>query len=105
MFGIIAFGDRQYKIVPNEGCIFEKIEGEEGKDVVLNGLVLLSNNDNVVFDKKELSKYKVNGTIIRQFREDKVIAYKKKRRQGYERKRGHRQYKTLVLIKSIEAEG
>lgn len=105
MFGIIAFGDKQYKIVPNEGCIFEKIEGEEGKDVVLNGLVLLSNNDNVILDKKELSKYKVSGTIIRQFREDKVIAYKKKRRQGYERKRGHRQYKTLVLIKSIEAEG
>ena len=58
-----------------------------------------------MLDKNELSKYKVNGTIIKQFREDKVIAYKKKRRQGYERKRGHRQYKTLVLIKSIEAQG
>ena len=46
--------------------------------------------------------YKVKGTVIKQFRDDKVIAYKKRRRQGYERKRGHRQYKTLVLIKSIE---
>ena len=105
MFGIVAVGDKQYKIVPNEGCIFEKIEGEEGKDIVLKGLVLVSNDGNVLLDKNELSKYKVKGTIIKQFREDKVIAYKKKRRQGYERKRGHRQYKTLVLIKSIEAQG
>jgi large subunit ribosomal protein L21 len=105
MFGIIAFGDKQYKIVPSEGCVFERIEGEEGKDVVLSGLVLVANDSDVVLDKKELAKYKVKGTILKQFREDKVIAYKKKRRHGYERKRGHRQYKTLVLIKSIEAQG
>lgn len=102
MFGIIAFGDKQYKIVPNEACEFEKIDAEEGKDIELKGLVLVSNNDEIVVDKQSLAGYKVKGTVIKQFRDDKVIAYKKKRRQGYERKRGHRQYKTLVLIKSIE---
>lgn len=102
MFGVISFGSKQYKIVPNEGCILEKIEGKEGDNVSLKGLVLLSNNENVIIDNMVLSGYTVNGTIIKQFRDDKVIAYKKKRRQGYERKRGHRQYKTLVLINSIE---
>ena len=102
MFGIIAVGDRQYKIVPGEACVMEKIDAEEGTDVSLKGLVLLANDDEVVVDKNSLAGYTVSGRVVKQFREDKVIAYKKKRRQGYERKRGHRQYKTLVLIKEIK---
>ena len=102
MFGIVAVGDKQYKVVVGEACIFEKIDKEEGDDVVLSGLVLLSNDNEVLVKKEELLDYQVKGTIIKQFRENKVIAYKKRRRQGYERKRGHRQYKTLVLINSIE---
>ena len=102
MFGIIAVGDKQYKIVPGEACVMEKIDAEEGADVSLKGLVLLANDGEVVVDKNSLENYTVSGQVVKQFREDKVIAYKKKRRQGYERKRGHRQYKTLVLIKEIK---
>lgn len=102
MFGIVAVGDRQYKIVPGEACVMEKIDAEEGADVSLKGLVLLANDGEVVVDKNSLESYTVSGQVVKQFREDKVIAYKKKRRQGYERKRGHRQYKTLVLIKEIK---
>ena len=103
MFGIVSFGSRQYKIVPSEGCVFDKIEGKEGDEVLLKGLVLLSNNnEDVITNNSILNNYTIKGTIIKQFRDDKVIAYKKKRRQGYERKRGHRQYKTLVLINSID---
>ena len=102
MFGIIAVGDRQYKIVPGEACIMEKIDAEEGADVNLKGLVLIANDGEVVVDINTLKDYTVSGQVVKQFRDDKVIAYKKKRRQGYERKRGHRQYKTLVLIKEIK---
>ena len=102
MFGILAIGDRQYKIVVGEACVFEKIDKQEGEKIAMSGLLLLSNEGDVLSKKEELLNYQVNGTIVKQFREDKVIAYKKKRRQGYEKKRGHRQYKTLVLIDSIE---
>ena len=102
MFGILAIGDRQYKIVVGEACVFEKIDKQEGENITMSGLLLLSNDGEVLSKKEELLNYQVNGTIVKQFRENKVIAYKKKRRQGYEKKRGHRQYKTLVLINSIE---
>jgi len=105
MFGIIAFGNRQYKIVPGEACIFEKLEGEEGSELNLDNLVMLSDNDEVVLERARLDRYKVKGEIVKQFREDKVISFKKKRRKDYTNKRGHRQYKTLVLIKSIELQG
>lgn len=105
MFGIIAFGNKQYKIVPGEACIFEKLEGEEGNELNLNNLVMLSDNDEVVLERARLDRYEVKGEIVKQFREDKVISFKKKRRKDYTNKRGHRQYKTLVLIKSIELQG
>ena len=102
MFGIIALGDKQYKIVPGEACEFEKIEGEAGKELVLDNLIMLSDNDEVILERAALDKYKVKCEIIKQYRENKVISFKKKRRKDYTNKRGHRQYKTLVLIKSIE---
>ena len=105
MFGIIAFGDRQYKVVPGEACIFEKIDGVEGNSFDLGGLVMISDNDEVVLERARLDRYKVKAEIVKQFREDKVISFKKKRRKDYTNKRGHRQYKTLVLIKGIELQG
>lgn len=102
MFGIIALGDKQYKVVPGEGCVFEKINGNEGDQVELDRLIMIADDDNVILENSRLNRYKVIGKIIKQYREDKVISFKKKRRKDYTNKRGHRQYKTLVLIKNIE---
>ena len=105
MFGIVAFGSKQYKIVPGEACIFEKIEGKIGENIELKDLVMIADDDDIVLEKDRLVRYKVNCEIIKQYRENKVISFKKKRRKDYTNKRGHRQYKTLVLIKSIELHG
>ena len=75
MFGILAIGDRQYKIVVGEACVFEKIDKQEGENITMSGLLLLSDNDEVLSKKEELLNYQVNGTVIKQFRENKVIAY------------------------------
>lgn len=105
MFGIVAFGSKQYKIIPNEACIFEKLDGVAGDKVSFNNLVLLSDGEDTILEATRLKKYKVSGTIVKQFRENKVVSFKKKRRKDYTRTRGHRQYKTLVLIDSIVLEG
>ena len=105
MFGVITFGSQQYKVVPGEACVVEKIEGKENDDINFGELILLSNGGELILDKSNLEKYAVKGTILKQYRENKVIAFKKKRRKDYTRKRGHRQYKTLVLVKSIELRG
>jgi large subunit ribosomal protein L21 len=101
MFGIIAVGSKQYKVIPGEACEFEKFDKKEGEDIELKGFVVVDNDGDAVIDAKKLSKYKAVGTILKQYRDDKVMVFKKKRRQGYTRTRGHRQYKTLVLIKEI----
>ena len=101
MFGVVAFGDRQYKIIPGEACIFEKIEGSEGDKISINNLILISDGSEVVLEKSRLDRYIVEAEIVKQYRDSKVISFKKKRRKDYTNKRGHRQYKTLVLIKNI----
>lgn len=105
MFGIVAFGSKQYKIIPGEACIFEKIEGKEGEKIELNNLIMISDNDSIVLEKDRLKRYKVLAEIVKQYRENKVVSFKKKRRKDYTNKRGHRQYKTLVLIKGFELQG
>ena len=101
MFGVVAFGDKQYKIIPGEACNFEKIEGSEGDKISIDNLVLISDGSEVVLEKSRLDRYIVEAEIVKQYRENKVISFKKKRRKDYTNKRGHRQYKTLVLIKNI----
>ena len=105
MFGIVAFGSKQYKIVPKEACIFEKLSGNVGDKLSFKNLVLLSDGEDVVLEADRLKKYCVKGTIVKQFREDKVVSFKKKRRKKKKKTGGHRQYKTLVLIESIDLEG
>src|SRR5207237_9657721 len=46
----------------------------------------------------------VSATLVEQRRADKIIVFKKKRRQNYRRKNGHRQYQTLLRITEINAE-
>ena len=102
MFGVVDFGGRQYTVEPGLACDFEKIDGNKGNEVQFDDLVLLSGDEGVVLEKDRLERYSVKGTILKQFRADKIIVFKKKRRKDYTRKKGHRQYRTLVLIKSIE---
>ena len=46
---------------------------------------------------------KVKATIVEQDREKKIVVFKMKRRKGYRRKQGHRQYYTGVKVEAIEA--
>ena len=73
MFGVVAFGDKQYKIIPGEACIFEKIEGNEGDKISIDNLVLISDGSEVVLEKSRLDRYIVEAEIVKQYRENKVI--------------------------------
>ena len=101
MFNVIAIKKKKNKINAGKACIFEKIEGSEGDKISINNLILISDGSEVVLEKGRLDRYIVEAEIVKQYRDSKVISFKKKRRKDYTNKRGHRQYKTLVLIKNI----
>lgn len=104
MFAIIESGGKQYKVAKNDVLELEKLPGEEGSVVEL-GYVLLINDEKGVSLGNPIEGAYVSAEIISQERGGKVIVFKKKRRQNYRRKKGHRQYLTVVRIKDIKHSG
>ncbi len=97
MYAVIKTGGKQYKVASGDVVKIEKIAGEEGKEVVFNEVLAL---DDVV-GTPLVSGASVKATVLKQAKDAKVIIFKKKRRQNYRRKNGHRQQITLVKITEI----
>jgi large subunit ribosomal protein L21 len=81
--------------------VVERIEGKEGDKVKLSDVNLLSDNDKIQIGSPKLDKVVVEATIKKQFKGDKVIAFKFKAKKRYRRKVGHRQLLTLLHLDKI----
>ena len=97
MYAVIKTGGKQYKVASGDVVKLEKIAGEEGKEVIFNEVLALGDN----VGKPLVAGASVKATVLKQARDAKVIVFKKKRRQNYRRKNGHRQSVTIVKITDI----
>ena len=100
-YAVIETGGKQYRV--SEGISFdiEKLNAEEGEDVEINQVLAISDGSTLTVGAPVIEGAKVTLTVVNQHRGDKVVNFKKKRRKGYKRKVGHRQYLTYVTVKSI----
>ena len=99
MFAIIKTGGKQYRVEKDKTIIVEKIDGEVGSEVTFEEVLMIDDK----IGEPTLKGAKVIGEILAQKKDDKVIVFKKKRRQNYRRFKGHRQELTVVKIKDIKA--
>lgn len=104
MYAVIKTGGKQYKVAPDQVVEIESLAGEEGAKVSFAEVLLLGGGEGgskigVPF----LSGVTVEGEIVGHGKADKILVIKKKRRQNYRRKNGHRQPFTRVKILSIAA--
>lgn len=97
MFAVVRTGGKQYKVASGDTLRVEKLEGEEGETITLSDVLMTSDGTKVTNGSGE-----VQAEIVRQMRTDKVIIFKKKRRQNYRRKAGHRQHVTEIKITDIK---
>lgn len=100
MYAIVSTGGKQYKVAEGDIIDIEKLEGEAGTTVTFD-VLFLNDGKKAVTDSEALAKVTVEGEIVDQFRDKKVIIFKFRRRKRYHRTRGHRQYLTKVRITSI----
>lgn len=105
MFAVIKTGGKQYRV--KEGDIFsvEKLEAEKGQVVYFDQVLLLEDGQQVQVGTPYLEKARVAAEVLEDYKDEKVIVFKKKRRKGYRRKKGHRQLLTRVRISGIYPEG
>ncbi|WP_404401283.1 50S ribosomal protein L21 [Pelagibacterium halotolerans] len=101
MFAVIKTGGKQYKVAANDLVRVEKLAGEAGDTVTFENVLMVGADADVTVGSPLVDGALVAGEVVEQFRDKKVIVFKKKRRQGYRRKNGHRQELTLVRITEI----
>ena len=102
MFAVIKTGGKQYKVAENDIIVVEKLDAEEGKSVSFGEVLMHGAGSDVKVGEPLVKGASVTGEVIEQCKGNKVLVFKKKRRQNYRRKRGHRQLETVVRITGIK---
>lgn len=99
MYAIIATGGKQYKVSEGDVIKVEKLDAEAGATVTFDQVLAVS--DDTLKVGADVKNAAVTATVLEQGRSRKIIVYKYKRKTGYHKKNGHRQYFTQVKIDKI----
>ena len=102
MYAILRTGGKQYRVAENDLIRVERLEANAGDTLTLDQ-VLMVGGDSPRVGAPLVDGASVTATVVEQTRSDKIIVFKKKRRQNYRRKRGHRQDLTVLRITGITA--
>ncbi|HAH57448.1 MAG: 50S ribosomal protein L21 [Lentimicrobium sp.] len=103
MYAIVEIAGQQHKVVKDQVIFVHRLEGEEGATIELNNVMLIDNDGDVTLGMPTVTGAVVSAKILSHLRGDKVIVFKKKRRKGYQKSSGHRQYLTRLQIADITA--
>jgi len=103
MYAIIRTGGKQYQVAAGDTLRVEKLQGSVGDTVELSDILMVVNGEDVKIGQPVLDGAKVVAKIAEQGKARKVVVFKKKRRQGFRVKRGHRQPYTALTIEEISA--
>jgi large subunit ribosomal protein L21 len=101
MYAIVDIAGQQFKVEANRKVFVHRLAAEEGASVEFDKVLLIDNNGQVNIGAPVVAGAKVTAKVLSHLKGDKVIVFKKKRRKGYKKKNGHRQYLTQIQIESI----
>ncbi len=105
MFAVIRTGGKQYRVTPNALLKVEKLDAEAGGTVTFSDVLAVGVDGNLTLGAPIVADASVTATVIAQDRLDKIIIFKKRRRQNSRRRNGHRQHVTVLRIAGINANG
>ena len=105
MYAIVEMAGQQFKVAKDQKVYVHRLQTEEGKKVTFDNVLLLDDGTNVTVGAPAIDGAAVEAKVIKHLKGDKVIVFKKKRRKGYKKKNGHRQYLTELVIEGIIASG
>ncbi len=105
MFAVIRTGGKQYRVTPNAVLKVEKLDAEPGTTFTFTDVLALGSDQGVTVGAPIVAGAAVKATVIAQDRLDKVIIFKKRRRQNSRRKNGHRQHVTVLRVSGFEMDG
>jgi large subunit ribosomal protein L21 len=102
-YAIIQTGGKQYRVSEGDLLNVEKLSVESGAETTLHDVLLVVNGDKTTLGTPLVAGASVKAEVVSQFKDEKVIAFKFRRRKGYHRTVGHRRQLTKLRITKISA--
>ena len=101
MYAIVEIAGQQFKVEKKQEIFVHRLEEKEGAKVQFADVLLIDNDGKVKVGTPKVEGAAVSAKVIEHMRGDKVLVFKKKRRKGYQKLNGHRQYFTKLVIDEI----
>jgi large subunit ribosomal protein L21 len=105
MYAIVEIAGQQFKVAKDQKVFVHRLKEDEGTDVSFDRVLLHADGENITIGAPAIDGATVNAKVVKHLKGDKVIVFKKKRRKGYRKKNGHRQYLTQIHIEDISVSG
>lgn len=105
MYAIVDLAGKQYRVQEGQKVFVHRLEGEQGSTVTFGKVLMIDADGKVNIGQPVIEGASVSATILEHLKGDKVLVFRKKRRKGYQKLNGHRQYLTQILIEKISEKG
>lgn len=101
MIAIVDIAGQQFKVEKGQKLYVHRLDGETGGKVEFNKVLLVDNDGQLAVGTPVVDGAIVSAKILEHMKGDKVLVFKKKRRKGYQKLNGHRQYLSKIEIEDI----
>lgn len=105
MYAIVDIAGQQHKVSKKQKIYVHRLKAAEGSQVEFNKVLLVDNEGAISVGMPFIDGTRVAAKVVAHVKDDKVLVFKKKRRKGYKRLNGHRQYLTELMIQGILGKG
>ena len=105
MYAIVEIAGQQFKVEKDQKLFVHRLDSKEGSKVTFDNVLLLANGDKISVGAPAIDGAQVGAKVLKHFKGNKVIVFKKKRRKGYRVKNGHRQALTEIQVENILVSG
>lgn len=105
MYAVIRTGGKQYRVQPGDLLVVEKLEGEPGAEIKFDSVLMLGDEKGATVGAPLVKGAAVTATLVETRKGEKVKIFKKTRRQGYRRTRGHRQPESVLRVTGVSGDG
>ncbi len=101
MYAIVDIAGQQFKVNENTSVYVHRLEAKEGDSVTFDKVLMIGGSGAVTVGKPTISGASVSATVVSHVKGTKVLIFKKKRRKGYQKMNGHRQFFTKIQVDKI----
>ncbi len=105
MYAVIETGGKQVKAKAGQYIDIERLAQKKDEKISLKNVLMLVSGSDSKIGNPYVKGALVNGQIVEEGKDDKVIVYKMRPKKGTRKKQGHRQWYSRVFIESIELDG